>query len=110
MEGAHCYVSVPCDQSGLALPAHEYDHTQGCSITGGYVYRGSAIPGLVGHYLFSDYCGGWLRSFRYVNGAATSVTDWGISGAGNVLSFGQDARGELYVLSANGTVYRIDQK
>jgi hypothetical protein len=106
MEGAHCYNASSCNQNGLQLPVIEYDHGQGCSITGGFVYRGSMIPGLQGHYLYSDYCSGFLRSFRYANGAATNTRDWGLS-LGSVLSFGEDASGELYVLSGDGVVYKL---
>ncbi len=102
MEGMHCYAAPTCTQTGLTPPALEYPHTGGaCSVTGGYVYRGSAIPGIVGHYFYSDYCSGWLRSFRYGDGEVTDVRDWGID-LGNVLSFGEDAAGELYILSATG--------
>ena len=106
MEGRECFVSG-CSQTGLTLPVLDYGHTNGaCSVTGGYVYRGSAIPGIVGRYFYSDYCAGWLRSFRYVGGAATEQTDWGLS-LGNVTSFGEDAAGELYVLTSGGQVLRL---
>ena len=62
-----------CDQTGLTLPVLEYDHGEGCSITGGYVYRGSAIPALQGHYFYGDFCQGWVRSFRYGDGAVTDA-------------------------------------
>ena len=109
MEGLHCYNNASCNQTGLVLPAIEYGHDTagGCSITGGYVYRGTALPELAGQYLYSDYCSGWLKSFSYSNGTASAVTDWGITNVGNILSFGQDARNELYMLSGTGKVYRI---
>lgn len=107
MEGAHCFLAPVCRREGLVLPVAEYDHSHGCSITGGVVYRGRAIPGLVGHYLYSDYCEGWLRSFRYVNGAATEHRSWAIGGAGNVASFGEDSSGEVYVVDHNGTIYKL---
>ncbi|KAB8063121.1 PQQ-dependent sugar dehydrogenase [Janthinobacterium violaceinigrum] len=112
MEGAHCYNSSSCSQAGLVLPAIEYGHDAagGCSITGGYVYRGTALPELAGQYLYSDYCSGWLKSFSYGNGTASAVTDWGITNVGNILSFGQDAQNELYMLSGTGKVYRIVRK
>jgi len=112
MEGLHCYNSASCNQAGLVLPVIEYGHDAagGCSITGGYVYRGTALPELAGQYLYSDYCSGWLKSFIYSNGAASAVTDWGISNVGNILSFGQDAQNELYMLSGTGKVYRIVRK
>ncbi len=58
------------------MPTLEYDHTQGCSVIGGYVYRGAAIPALRGTYFYSDYCKGWLRSFRLVGGQATEKKEW----------------------------------
>ena len=108
MEGIHCYApSSGCNQSGLTLPVLEYGHNEGCAITGGFVYRGSAIPSLRGTYFYADYCNGWVRSFRYANGAVTEQRDWNLGDLGNILSFGEDAAGELYILSANGTVYKI---
>ncbi|MFN2400677.1 MAG: sorbosone dehydrogenase family protein [Gemmatimonadaceae bacterium] len=107
MEGTHCFASNPCDRQGLTLPALEYDHSEGCSVTGGYVYRGQRISGLAGHYFYSDYCRGWIRSFRFAAGAVADQREWPVANVGNVLSFGEDAVGELYVLSANGKVYRI---
>jgi glucose/arabinose dehydrogenase len=108
MEGPDCYRREECDQTGLTLPAYAYSHSEGCSITGGHVYRGTQIPALVGHYFFSDYCEGWLRSFKYENGAVSDRRQWDVGNLGNVLSFGEDAAGELYVLSDSGTVYRIE--
>jgi hypothetical protein len=108
MEGAHCFVLFFCRPSGFVPPALEYDHTQGCSVIGGYVYRGARIPAIAGQYFYSDYCSGWLRSFRFANGTATLQRTWEAPRVGAVLSFGEDAAGELYVLSSNGTVYRID--
>lgn len=107
MEGTSCYEATTCNITGKILPALEYGRAEGCSITGGYVYRGSAIPELRGHYFYSDYCQGWLRSFRSTDGAATDKRSWDVGDLGNVLSFGQDGAGELYVLSATGRVYRI---
>lgn len=110
MEGRHCYGATSCPQTGLDQPELEYSHADGCSITGGFVYRGSAIPALRGHYFYSDYCTGFLRSFRHSNGAAVDHVDWDIGNIGNVLSFGQDSNGELYVLavgSTGGVAYRI---
>jgi glucose/arabinose dehydrogenase len=108
MEGLHCYNATTCNQSGLDLPVHEYGHPGGhCSITGGYVYRGSAIPNLRGHYLYSDYCTGFLRSFRMHDGVAVDHVEWDVGALGSVLSFGQDAAGELYILSSNGIVGRL---
>lgn len=108
MEGGHCFEPASgCDRSGLVLPVHEYEHPDGCSITGGHVYRGSALPGIVGHYFYSDYCEGWLRSFRLADGSATERTEWDVGDLGNVMSFGVDAAGEIYVVVAEGRVYRL---
>ncbi len=108
MEGSHCFQGPGCDQTGLALPVFEYSHQQGCSVTGGYVYRGIAIPPLQGHYFYADYCQGWVRSFRFAEGRVTDETSWpSLTPGGSVLSFGEDAAGELYVLEAGGRVLRI---
>jgi glucose/arabinose dehydrogenase len=108
MEGTDCFEPRDgCDRAGLTLPAAEYTHADGCSVTGGFIYRGQDIPALRGHYFYADYCAGWIRSFRYANGAATDPRTWDVPSVGNVTSFGEDARGELYVLSADGTVHRI---
>lgn len=107
MEGPAC-VAAGCDESGLELPLVSYDHSEGCSITGGFVYRGTAIPALRGHYFYSDFCAGWVRSFRLEAGAAVDQYDWPtLAPGGSVPSFGRDAQGELYVLSAAGVVYRV---
>jgi glucose/arabinose dehydrogenase len=108
MEGAHCLGGGQCNQTGLTLPDFEYGHDQGCSITGGYVYRGSAIPDLQGIYFYADYCQGWVRSFRYAASQATEVTDWPtLRPGGSVQSFGEDDAGELYVLSSSGNVFKM---
>jgi hypothetical protein len=108
MEGTACYASPGCDPQGLALPVLEYDHGQGCSVTGGYVYRGAAIPALRGHYFYADYCGGWVRSFRLDAGAPADQADWPtLRPGGPIPSFGEDAAGELYLLSPDGRVLKI---
>ena len=110
MEGTLCFSpSSGCDTTGLVLPVLEYAHSQGCSITGGYVYRGTQLSGLTGHYFYSDFCSGWVRSFRMENGVAVDERDYtALFGTINsVASFGEDARGELYIVSLDGTVYRM---
>jgi len=108
MEGNHCYKRMMCDKAGLVMPVIEYGHDDGCSITGGFVYRGEAIPSLQGTYLYGDYCSGWVRSFVYRNGAATDAASWpALDTRQQITSFGEDARGEVYVVLAGGTVYRI---
>ncbi len=108
MEGNDCFEpSSGCSTSGLTLPALQYDHGQGCSVTGGFVYRGSAIAGVRGHYFYSDYCSGWLRSFRFDGGSAVDETQWEVGDLGSVTSFGEGGDGELYILSSNGRVLRL---
>ncbi len=108
MEGASCYGASSCSQSGLQLPAVSYNRDGGaCTVIGGMVYRGTAVPQLAGHYLYADYCAGWIRSFKWTNGAIANATEWQTSAHGTILSFGEDAAGEMYVLSANGRVYKI---
>lgn len=89
-------------------PVFEYDHTPSrCSVTGGYVYRGDALPGLQGQYLFSDYCEGAVRALAMENGEVTGETDLGVNG-GEVVAFAEGGDRELYVLAIGGTVHRID--
>lgn len=108
MEGPECLQDSSCDQDGLELPVLSYDHGEGCSITGGFVYRGAAIPALQGHYFYSDFCQGWVRSFRLENGSAVDQFQWPtLAPGGNVPSFGRDAAGELYVMSTDGVVLKI---
>jgi hypothetical protein len=110
MEGKHCYVTSTCSTTGLVIPDVEYGHSEGCAVVGGYVYRGAAIPRLVGHYFYSDNCTGFLRTFTYANGTASTPTSWSVGSLGNVTSFGEDAAGELYITSGSGIVYRIAEK
>ncbi len=102
MEGSHCFrPSSGCDVTGLTLPVVEVPHGDAgtCSITGGIVYRGRAMPELVGSYFFSDYCGGYLRSFRVDGGVAVDEVDWTdqVGSQGRVVGFGVDGDGEMYV-------------
>lgn len=106
MEADRCAVTPDCATAGLQLPVAQYDHAHGCSIIGGHVYRGS-IAALRGHYFYSDYCGGWLESISAGTGGAWTRRDWPIPNVGNVLGFGEDAAGELYLTTDGGSVYRI---
>ena len=108
MEGTHCFGPGECDRTGLALPVHEYAHAEGCSVTGGHVYRGTALSGLAGTYFYSDFCTGFLRSFRMSGVTAVDHREWDVGDLGQVLSFGEDSGGELYVLSRDGSVYRLE--
>ncbi|HEX6575147.1 MAG TPA: PQQ-dependent sugar dehydrogenase [Gemmatimonadaceae bacterium] len=108
MEGTHCYRDDSCDRSGLTMPKVEFNHVgNNCSVTGGFVYRGRAIPALAGTYFYSDYCGGWLKSFKFANGAVSEQKTWSIPNIGHVVSFGEDSSGELYILSESGRVWKI---
>jgi glucose/arabinose dehydrogenase len=108
MEGDRCLGGGQCEQTGLTLPTFQYNHGQGCSVIGGYVYRGSALPALQGLYFFGDFCQGWVHSFRFSSGTATELTNWPTLRTGSTLtSFGEDAAGELYVLESSGRVSRI---
>ncbi len=111
MEGSQCFQpSSGCQTEGLTLPVLDYDHGEGCSITGGIVYGGNAVPGVRGHYFYSDFCGGWLRSFRFVDGAAVDRTEWDVGDLGSVTSFGEGGDGELYILAAGGRIVRLVQE
>jgi len=109
VEGPECFQGSTCDRTGMRDPAVWYGHGEGCSITGGHVYRGAAIPDLAGVYFYSDYCSGWLRSFRWDPDRRTAAEqrDWQIPDIGSVYSFGRDEAGELYIL-AGSRAYRIE--
>jgi glucose/arabinose dehydrogenase len=100
-EGTHFFAGSAV--AGDVEPVFEYTHGRGCSVTGGYVYRGSRIPALVGTYVYGDFCEGVVRGLR-IFGEESSL---GVS-PGGISSFGQDLAGELYVLSLDGGVYRLD--
>jgi glucose/arabinose dehydrogenase len=111
-EGTACTGLGPgsCTSNDLQDPAVVYAHTGGaCSITGGYVYRGS-IQALRGSYFYADYCAGFVRSFRFVNGTVTEHANWASLGGGNISSFGEDADGELYIVTLGGGLFRIVQQ
>jgi hypothetical protein len=107
MEGSQCF-QRGCDPvaENLTLPVLEYTHDEGCSITGGHVYRGHAIPEIDGHYFYGDWCGQWVRSFLYTNGEPTEQQTW-FEAAGQINSFGVDSEGELYLLTYEGAVKKI---
>jgi glucose/arabinose dehydrogenase len=109
MEGTACYDAPPgCPTAGLTFPVHDYGHDRGCSVTGGYVYRGTALPNLVGRYVFADFCATWVRSFRISGGSAQELGDLDdVVDIERISSFGEDSQGELYVVSLRGTVYKL---
>ena len=112
MEASHCYLSG-CSMDGLVQPVAEYGRDLGCSVTGGHVYRGAAINGLTGWYLFSDFCSGLLFGVRSdapipAAGEAAQSPRILLETGANVTSFGEDADGELYLVDVgSGTLYRI---
>ncbi|MFF8778815.1 PQQ-dependent sugar dehydrogenase [Streptomyces sp. NPDC015140] len=107
MEGTHPFRGGT-EPVNHVPPIHEYDRNGlGCSVTGGYVYRGQAVADLAGQYVYSDYCDGTLRSLEIENGKVTAEHDLGVNG-GEVVSFAQDTDGELYALAIGGTVWRVD--
>ena len=107
VEGRHCFSPADgCPTAGLTLPVAEYDHGKGCAITGGFVYRGAAIPALVGTYLYADSCSGRLWGLD----AAAEVPEPRLlaSTGASIASFGEDDAGELYVADiVGGTISRI---
>jgi glucose/arabinose dehydrogenase len=105
-EGTHTYEEKPLGPGTLVQPLYQYSHDNGCSVTGGYVYRGSAIPRLRGRYLFGDYCAGTIWSLKLVGGKATDVRREPIKVPG-LSSFGETATGELYLTSDDGPLYRL---
>ncbi|HEX6407291.1 MAG TPA: hypothetical protein VFZ90_08890, partial [Gemmatimonadales bacterium] len=96
------------DQTGLTLPVLEFNHTEGCAVVSGYVYRGAAMPSLQGTYFYADYCAGWVRSFRIQGGVPTEQKEWPeLKPGGQITSFGEDSAGELYIATQQGGVYKI---
>lgn len=96
--------AMPPDVVG---PLAEYGHDQGCSVTGGTVYRGAAIPALQGAYLYGDFCDGRVNALHQVAGEVVASADLGIA-VDALVGFAADSAGELYVLSLSGPVYRLD--
>ena len=110
-EGTQCFnPSSGCDRTGQTGPVYEYSHAEGCSVTGGAVYRGCRVPALAGTYFLADFCSGIVRSFRLAGGGATELRDWTASfrGVSAPSSFGLDAQGELYIVDYDGELYRIE--
>ena len=109
MEGTHCFRQQECDQTGLTLPVAEYDHSQGCSLTGGYVYRGQQYPQLSGVYIFGDYCSGRIWGLARDAGGIWQMAELGQFDV-RLTSFGQDDAGELYLADGGGALFRIAVK
>jgi glucose/arabinose dehydrogenase len=105
-EGLHCFRANDCQSSDMVDPIAEYAHDQGCSVTGGYVYRGAAFPSLQGLYIFGDYCSGQIWSL-----SRDAAGQWQqrklLDSRLSISSFGEDAAGELYVIALGGSLYRV---
>jgi glucose/arabinose dehydrogenase len=106
LEATHSFEGGSNPDGGV-LPVFEYSHDEGCSVTGGVVYRGSAIPGLGGAYLFGDYCQGDVRGLRVRDGQVTEERTFDAH-VDQLVSFAEDAAGEVYALSLLGGIYRLD--
>jgi glucose/arabinose dehydrogenase len=104
MEGRHC-LAAGCDQAELVKPVAEYDHSLGCSIIGGYVYRGSLQPDLVGVYVFADVCSGRLFTLQVDEGTITPKEV--LRRPLQISSFGEDEVGEIYLVDLDGGLYRV---
>jgi glucose/arabinose dehydrogenase len=109
-EAAHEFEGSPPGDLSMIDPVFEYDHGQGCSITGGYVYRGQDLPEFRGIYLVGDYCTGFIWGLlRGADGEWQSQRLFQVSG--NISSFGEDGRGELYQLDhRTGSIFRLTRK
>lgn len=107
-EGTHLRgsLSTPCGNAAFTDPIAEYSHSEGCSVSGGYVYRGAAIPGLFGAYLYGDYCSGTIWALGEIPGSAPIVEAVIRSGV-SVVAFGQSLDGEVYVVNLGGTLHKI---
>jgi glucose/arabinose dehydrogenase len=112
LEGTRCNTEasiVDCGTAGRVAPLVEYATLPGSAVTGGFVYRGSELPDLVGHYFYGDFSAGWIRSFKVVGGTATEQKDWTaeLGTVPLISSFGRDSAGNLYVVSIAGDIYRL---
>jgi glucose/arabinose dehydrogenase len=106
-EGNHCYPpGSRCKTAGLTPPVTDYGHDLGCTVVGGYVYRGTKYPTLAGAYLFADYCTGRIFAIDPATDGYRDPVEVG-NGGDNISSFGEDVAGELYVTHLNGDVSRI---
>jgi glucose/arabinose dehydrogenase len=106
-EGTHVFENKQPNSAGtLVQPIAEYSHDDGCSVTGGFVFRGRNIPAATGRYFYGDFCTGTIWSLRVENGHAVDIVRHSIKVDG-LSSFGEGTRGELFLVSLNGVVYRL---
>jgi glucose/arabinose dehydrogenase len=107
MEGMHCYPeSASCSRDGLVLPVAEYNHSDGCAVVGGYIYRGSRFPDLSGVYFFGDNCSGILWGMIHAGDGSWQVRKLLADNIG-LSSFAEDDSGEVFTLGLDGTIYQI---
>ena len=105
MEGSSCFKpSHGCDAQGLEMPIAEYGRDGGCSVTGGYVYRGKRLPSLYGAYVYGDFCSGKIWALRYEGGQVTEHLEL-VDSRLEISSFGEDESGEVFMLSFDGGIY-----
>jgi hypothetical protein len=106
--GGATAVPKPPPAPGAVFPVITHTHGSGfCSITGGYVVRDPGLPRLAGRYLYSDFCDSRIRAVRLRPGSSPPGTPLGLPKIAQVASFGEDARGRVYVVSLAGAVYRL---
>lgn len=106
MEGSECFGTQNCDTAGLVLPVAEYSRADGCSVTGGVVYRGSALLSLRGQFFYSDFCSGFLRSVS----VAGDEHDWSeqVGQISGPTGFGTGSDGEMYIVTQGGFLLRLE--
>ena len=105
-EGRASFEKKALGPGKLVMPVAQYSHSKGCSITGGHVYRGSAVPGAKGRYFYGDYCSGTIWSLKLVNGVARQIRQEPFT-VKTLTSFGEDGAGELYAVAGEGQVYKL---
>ncbi|MDE2685877.1 MAG: PQQ-dependent sugar dehydrogenase [Chloroflexota bacterium] len=107
MEGSSCFKpSRGCDVQGLEVPIAEYGREDGCSVTGGYVYRGKRLPSLYGAYIYGDFCSGKIWALRYDGAKITEHLEI-VDSRLEISSFGEEQTGEIFILSFDGGIYRL---
>lgn len=108
MEGDTCYLSDPCDRTGMVIPDLIYSHEVGCAIIGGPVYRGSLIPALRGMVVYADFCAGFVRAFGVVGHHVVRHVDLVDAGRhGPIQSLAVDGDGEILILTQEGEIRRL---
>ena len=110
MEGTHVYEDKEPNRAGtLVEPVAEYSHEDGCSVTGGYVYRGEQVAALRGRYVFGDFCSGTIWSSAVRNGQVSPARRFRFE-VSSLSSFGEDGHGELYAVSLDGSLFRFSAR